>query len=423
MLQKKINILKLFEQIFTVLGLFHLSQAVTPLLISGGASEGDGVDQLAIDFSFNAKLSLLVLFVTCVLLFLRWKKILAIIYKNPFIWLLLLILYLSYFWSLLPDQTLKYAVYATGATLFGLYLGTRYSLKEQMKLLAWTFALMLILSILFAVGLPKYGLMGGVWEGAWRGIFTHKNQFGLFLVVAGVLFFLQALRKDKFSWLFWLLLSACIGTAVLSRSTTTLANLGLMLMLCIIYRVLRWRYEILISALLLGAVAGIVAILFFIGYIESDALFAAFGKDATFSGRTLIWDAVLEAIKLRPWQGYGLAAFWNGIEGPSGIVELSVGAKVAYAHNGFLDICLSIGIVGLSIFLLGFLDTLIKSLALLRNSNEPEGFWPLLFVTYIVLSNLSEGTITTMDNGFWAIYAAIAFSLIIAKENKYNLSE
>jgi O-antigen ligase len=100
-----------------------------------------------------------------------------------------------------------------------------------------------------------------------------------------------------------------------------------------------------------------------------------------------------------------------------------VGAKVAYAHNGFLDICLSIGIIGLSIFLLSFLDTLLKSLALLRRTNEPEGFWPLLFSTYILLSNISEGTITTMDNVFWAIYAAISFSLIVAKENKYILSE
>jgi O-antigen ligase len=422
MLQKNINILKLFEQIFAVLALFDLSKAVTPLLISGGASEGDGVDQLSIDFSLNAKLSLLVMAITCILLLLRWKKVLVTIYKNPWIWLLITILYLSFFWSLLPDQSLRTSVYATGSTLFGLYLATRYSLKEQMRLFAWAFGLMILLSIVFAVALPKYGLMGGVWEGAWRGVFTHKNQFGLIVVLAGIIFLLQALRGDKFAWLFYLLLAACVGTAILSRSTTTLGNLGLMLVLCIIYRVLRWRYEMMISALLLGAIIGIAGILLFIGYVESDALFVAVGKDSTFSGRTLIWDAVITAIQSRPWLGYGLAAFWNGIEGPSGVVQLSVGAQVAYAHNGFLDICLSIGLVGLSIFILGFFNTLVKSLGLLRQTNEPEGFFPLVFLTYILLSNISEGTIATMDNSFWAIYSAITFSLIIAKENKYILS-
>jgi O-antigen ligase len=422
MLQKNINILKLFEQIFAVLALFDLSKAVTPLLISGGASEGDGVDQLSIDFSLNAKLSLLVMAITCILLLLRWKKVLVTIYKNPWIWLLITILYLSFFWSLLPDQSLRTSVYATGSTLFGLYLATRYSLKEQMRLFAWAFGLMILLSIVFAVALPKYGLMGGVWEGAWRGVFTHKNQFGLIVVLAGIIFLLQALRGDKFAWVFYLLLAACVGTAILSRSTTTLGNLGLMLILCIIYRILRWRYEMMISALLLGAIIGIAGILLFIGYVESDALFVAVGKDSTFSGRTLIWDAVITAIQSRPWLGYGLAAFWNGIEGPSGVVQLSVGAQVAYAHNGFLDICLSIGLVGLSIFILGFFNTLVKSLGLLRQTNEPEGFFPLVFLTYILLSNISEGTIATMDNSFWAIYSTITFSLIIAKENKYILS-
>jgi len=80
-------------------------------------------------------------------------------------------------------------------------------------------------------------------------------------------------------------------------------------------------------------------------------------------------------------------------------------------------------VVGLSVFLIGFISTTSQSLALLRKTNSPEGFWPLLFLTYILLSNLTEGTITTMNSSFWAIYAAISYSLVIAKKNQYAIDE
>ena len=270
---------------------------------------------------------------------------------------------------------------------------------------------MVILSLVFALAIPSYGLMAGVHEGALRGIFTHKNQLGLTTVPAAVLFFLQALRSRKYSWLFWLLLVVCVCTIILSKFASSYGNLGLMLILCLIYRVLRWRYDVMISAVLIMLLAGITAILLFIGYLESDVLFVAIGKDSTFSGRTLIWDSVWDQIQLRPWLGYGLAAFWNGIKGPSGIVELTIGAKVAYAHNGFLDIWLSSGIIGLSVFILSLFNNIIKSLVFLRYSKGPGGFWPLLFFSYILLSNIAEGGITTMSNAFWAIYVATSYSL------------
>ena len=96
---------------------------------------------------------------------------------------------------------------------------------------------------------------------------------------------------------------------------------------------------------------------------------------------------------------------------------------VIYAHNGFLDIWLSIGLVGLSIFIVSFLSTVVISLALLRKTNTPEEFWPLLFLTYILLSNLTEGTISSFNTSFWAIYAAISYSLIVAERNKYAIAK
>ena len=353
----------------------------------------------------------------------RWKRSLAVFSSNIFLWVLIGVVCFSYFWSINPSQTLRFSIYAIGTTGLGLYLATRYTLSEQMQILTWTYGLLLVLSILFAIGIPKYGIMGGVHEGALRGVFTHKNQFGAFMAPGGVIFLLNALRGGKYSWLYWGLLAMNCGAMVMSQSTTALGTFGLMLTLCIIYRVFRWRYEVMISAILAVTILGFISLIIVAGYIGSDSLFSSIGKDATLSGRTDIWQYVWDQIQLRPWLGYGMTAFWNGLDGPSGYVQLAMRIAVIYSHNGFLDIWLSIGIVGLGIFIVSFVSTTAQSLALLRITNTPEGFWPLLFLTYILLSNLTEGTISNMNSSLWAIYAAISYSLVIAKRDEYAITE
>ena len=417
------NALRIFEFVFSMFSLVHMSNAVVPLILTRGANEGDGVNISSFDLSINAKISILIYLITWMLLALRWKRFLSVLSYNKLLWLLMGIVCFSYFWSINPSQTLRFVVYAVGTTSFGLYLAMRYNLRQQMELLGWTYGLLLIISILLAVAVPSYGLMSGVHEGALRGVFTHKNQFGAFMAPGGVIFWLNAIRGQKYSWIYWGLLVLSCGAMVMSQSTTAIGTFAVMLMLCIIYRIFRWRYEIMVSAILAVTIIGFVALIIIAGYIGSDSLLSSVGKDTTLSGRTDIWQYVWDQIQLRPWLGYGLAAFWNGFDGPSGYVQLAMRISIIYAHNGFLDIWLSIGLIGLSAFLLCFLNTTGQSLALLRKTNTPEGFWPLLFLTYILLSNLTEGTIASMSSSFWAIFAAISYSLAIAKNNHYAIEE
>ena len=417
------NILKIFEFIFSIFSLIHISNAITPLILTKGTNEGDGIDISSFDLSINAEISILIYIITWFLLLARWKRLISVFSQNKLIWILMGVICFSYFWSVNPEQTLRFSLYALGTTSFGLYLAIRYTLRQQLSLFGWTYGLLLVLSILLAVAIPQYGIMGGVHEGALRGVFTHKNQYGAFMALGGVVFFLNAVRGEKYSWIYWGLLVLGCASMVMSQSTTALATFLVMVILCIIYRIFRWRYEVMLSAVLAVTIIGLIALIWVAGYIGADSFFSSVGKDATLSGRTDIWRYVWDQIQLRPLFGYGLAAFWNGYEGPSGYVQLAMRIAVIYAHNGFLDIWLSIGLVGLSVFLAGFVITSKQSLALLRKSNTPEGFWPLLFLTYILLSNLTEGTITTMNNSFWAMYVAVSYSLVIAKNNRYAIEE
>ena len=84
--------------------------------------------------------------------------------------------------------------------------------------------------------------------------------------------------------------------------------------------------------------------------IFSQAIFLGreSGEIATLTGRTDIWDACLAYVVRHPLHGYGFQSFWN----PAHIRELSavVGTGINTAHSAYLDLTLSLGLVGFASF-------------------------------------------------------------------------
>ncbi|MCJ8280710.1 MAG: hypothetical protein MJK14_12645 [Rivularia sp. ALOHA_DT_140] len=69
-------------------------------------------------------------------------------------------------------------------TVFGVYLATCHTLRDQLQMFTLTFAVALLLSLVFGLLLPSYGVMGRgfvaniedvVHSGAWRGITSIKT--------------------------------------------------------------------------------------------------------------------------------------------------------------------------------------------------------------------------------------------------------
>jgi exopolysaccharide production protein ExoQ len=68
------------------------------------------------------------------------------------------------------------------------------------------------------------------------------------------------------------------------------------------------------------------------------------GRDTSLTGRTQVWDIVIP-FAVNPWIGAGYENFWIG-ERLTAIVR-AVGAGLNQAHNGYIEIYLNIGWVGL----------------------------------------------------------------------------
>ncbi|BBD58441.1 O-antigen polymerase [Nostoc sp. HK-01] len=393
---------------FTTLALMLYTGGPLTVLVSGGVNEGEvefyeGSDNTLIKVTF-----LFIYFITFFLIALRWKKLVYLWQKDSYILLLIGISTASIIWSYNQSATISRSFALLGTTLFGMYLASRYTLKKQIVILSWTFGAVIFLSLIFAVALPKFGIMGGIHTGALRGIYNHKNVLGKMMVISTIIFLIRSSNKNNLLVYCGLILSILL--LLLSRSSSAILNLLIIINLLLILRTWRFPYRVMIPFMI--GIATLISGLVIWFNNNSEILFNAVGKDASLTGRTDLWSAVLDMIWKQPWLGYGYGAFWFSPDTAES-VWYSVGWKAPNAHNGILDLWLNIGLIGIIIFILSFLKTLSKSFIWLRYSKISEGFLPLIFIIYMILSNLTESALMLQNDIFWILYVSIAYSVLL----------
>ena len=343
------------------------------------------------------------------LIALRWKKVTYVFSRDKFIWALIGVCALSSFWSLDPDTTARRVFALVATTIFGLYLASRYTLKEQLNLCAYMFGISAVMCFLFVIFLPQYGLGNDVDGAGWRGIYPSKNVLGETFVLSAAIFFFQAMTNQENRWVSWL---GYVTSGVLiffSKSTTSIVNFIIITAAVIIYyRILHLKYKVMIPIL---TFISTIAIAFYTWFIsEADTILGSVGKDTTLTGRSEIWSAVLEMIAKKPLLGYGYGAFWIENNSESTIVQQTIQWNAPNAHNGFLDLWLELGLLGFSVFLIGFVINLLKAIYLIRWNQTSESLWLLVYFTVIILSNLAETTFLEQNSLQWILYVSAILS-------------
>jgi exopolysaccharide production protein ExoQ len=405
-------ILRLLEYGFTVASLVLYMGGILFVLISGGANQSD----VAVTYDTSLfRLSFIVIYlITAGLLLLRWKQALYTLAREPLIPALVMLVFASTFWSSLPSRTLIDSITLAGSTLFGLYLATRYTLKQQLGLICWAFGIGVVLSFPFAILLPAYGKMGGLHAGAWRGVYTHKNGLGASMVSSTMAFIILAFQYPRQQWLAWIGVILSLVLLVLSRSTAALINVTLIISAITVLKIVRWRYRSLIIAIMSLVLFLEITVILLVGNAETIA--DVLGKDLTLTGRTVLWSAVWEMIQKQPWLGYGYGAFWDVRSAGSQAAQiwLATGWKMNHPHNGFLALWLDIGLVGLVLFLLIFIQGFYRSLVLVRLDHNAAPFLPVVTLFFLVISNLGESALLESNSFPWVFF--VCLTLTVTKE-------
>jgi exopolysaccharide production protein ExoQ len=342
------------------------------------------------------------------LLLLRWQKILTYLTTNWAIWALILLPIGSLLWSFDPDITIKNSFTLISSSLFGIYLTSRYNLRELLQILSWTFYISILFSFVFAIALPQYGMMSGeLHQGRWRGVFLHKNGLGATMVVSCVVFLIRAFGDLRHTKHVWLALGLSVLLLILSGSSSALINGVALMAAFFVFHILRWSYLQLIPTVLAIVLIAVCANLWVAD--NSELLFGAVGRDASLTGRTELWQLAWDAVWQQPWLGYGYGGFWNGLEGESAAVWRASNFKAAHAHSGYLMLLLDFGWLGLTIFWFGFVRNVLRAINYMRSGTSSEYVWPLLLFTSLLISNQSESALLASNSPEWIFYIVMSF--------------
>jgi O-antigen ligase len=406
--------LDIAEKLFAIIGLTFFSGG-----FGVGANQGTSpptpglVSPLLISF-----IRYFVWIFSTLLIGLRWKHSLAVASKDIWLWILTALLLQSYIWSDFPDMTYLGGREIWQMSSFGLYLASRFNLKEQVQILAMTFGIGAVTSAFFAVATPYIGQHSWDHPGAWKGIYDYKNTLGSMMVIGSLAYFLLPIENLKTPirkriGLILKLTGIAISLAVvlLSTSKTSLVVYFLLVGILIFYGKYRWQGKLTviyldITILFLGCF-GTVILTNWINILSS------LGKDYTMSGRTLMWEVMLMRIEDRPWLGYGRGAFWmKGTKYPIEVGNAVTSSFIApHGHNGFLDLVLDIGLIGLALFLISFTIAFIRSLKRAYAVESSPDLWPLAFLLFLAMNNMMESYLLRLANIYWVLYISTVLSV------------
>lgn len=393
--------LSALERLFVILSLFLLSGALLPLWrqMSGYGLdfvEGDPLQQVIFAAIYA---------ISFILLLLSPHRISATLRAGVYLWLLLGWTLLSTLWSEFPEITIRRVIALFGTTIFGIYLASRFETRECLRLLGWTLLIAVVLSYIFILFLPEWGIMLDTRGVAWRGVYVHKNGLGRMSVLAAVVFYLLAKSETHRRRLWWSSLILSIGLLLGSYSATALVVLFALLLSVPVIKISRLRYNLSISIFLIVVILGSTLLWFISTNIEQ--LLGILGRDVTLTGRTYLWKMVIYMASQRPWLGYGYGAFWLGWNGPSALVWQRISFPASHAHNSFLDLWLALGYIGIALFVLSYLIAFKRTFELIRKTKGYIALWPIIYLLFMLLYSISESSILQRNNDLWVLYVAV----------------
>lgn len=249
------------------------------------------------------------------------------------------------------------------------------------------------LSIVLIKYFPEYGRywspFGG--EPLYIGVTTGKNGLGQICLIGGFFFLWDILVewrniriiRNRISILINILFITMIAYLfVLARSQTSLMTFFISIIILISLSLIKKQTKFIELFLIhIGIIILAISTTDFI-----STLFIQIGRDPTISGRTELWEYLLQ-LDTNPLIGTGYRSFWSG--------ERLFNAWEKYwwhpkqAHSGYLEIYLNLGIIGL-VSLLAFLISIFKNSKKELTTNFEMGKFRMAILLMALIYNYSE---------------------------------
>ena len=332
-------------------------------------------------------------------------------------WLILLFIglaFLSILWSAAPLATIFRSMELVLATLIAAYFGFRFLPEQMMEVLFWFGTVLFILSIALVYSAPPTGTM--YWppfSGAWRGIYWHRNHLASIAALLNAVFLIRILiavqnrnRKGILDGLFYffsvlILFFTRSATGYILWIVLNVFVWGSWVWLRLSGHLKKWHYFLILA---LGALVTTLIL------SNLGSVFRLFNRSTTLTGRTPLWEYLLEVAYRRLWTGHGFGALWTlDSFRDDAMRNATWSSQPLIADNGFLDLFLHLGIIGLLVFLSVLVLFAIRAVRYGITEKTLASFFPLLIVVYAFFANLSFSLFVETEVFVWFLIVTALF--------------
>lgn len=312
----------------------------------------------------------------------------------------------STFWSIEPAVSLRRAIRFL-LPVYTLIVAFAYveSPRRAMALVHLSFTALLLMNLV-AIVIPNTFNYGGGFTGS----FNHKNTLGLMsgmalLIGAGGNIWLRSTLLRRLNLLYLL---AWFGLLILSGSKTStgLVLIAPALLVCfaITSHIIRVGIGVICLALLATIAIALTLPHSTLGLTPRDLL-DMIGEGITFTGRTQIWEFMIEKLEDKWMLGYGFGAFWGtGANSPNLTARYQYIWYLRSAHNGYLDIIANVGVLGLLALTLTISHFSMCADRIRRQ--EPYFFYLFwVFIIFVLCHNMMESSIYRgSETALWYLF-------------------
>jgi exopolysaccharide production protein ExoQ len=247
---------------------------------------------------------------------------------------------------------------------------------------------------------PAVGRQYGRWSGIqmWTGVTTQKNHLGRLCMIS-IFFLLWALYErwlerpsEGGRYLLWADVSIVLLALYVLKgadSSTSLATLIVGAATFLSLRLFRkLKIEVPQAGLLALVIllAGFGAAAPFLGGSNIAIFSASLNRNNTLTGRTDVWAAVLPAMREKALLGWGFGSFWTDARREF--------YDIPTAHNGYLDILLELGEVGLAFYAVWLLSCARQ----LHRALGRDYAWASLAICFLLMTLVYNGTESALNS-------------------------
>ncbi len=302
--------------------------------------------------SFDRNVALVLQLAALIVLCGKSAKVGAILRKNPLILVYFSFCLVSVLWSDFPFVTFKRWIKALGDVQMVLVILAELDPFAALTRILTRMGFFLFpLSILFIRFYPQLGRRPtNSWTQEPVGVTQQKNELGIMCMIYGIFFLWMLLsvyreRKRPGRWRHMLAYGTIIAMSVylLSQCNSTTSIVGFASSAGVLWLASRRPARPALVNFAVLAVLGLAVTALF--FNPGGGLVQSLGKDPGLTGRRDIWALVL-GLHTNPLIGTGFETFWLGSR-LEFMLNALVNLPINEAHNGWIEVYLNLGWVGL----------------------------------------------------------------------------